>query len=97
MKEVIFNKYLVSLTKIIAIYSFFYVLLKIIAVFKNNVVVPNIILAFPFLLLGLISFYSAKIKNYNWAVVVLGILLICITRYFEADWIILLQIKFNNK
>jgi hypothetical protein len=90
------NKYQVSFTKIIAIYSFFYIILKGIAVYKNAWVVPNVIMASSFLLLGIISSYVVFAKKYNWHIVIIGVLWIALVRYFEVEWLHYLQEYFSK-
>lgn len=96
MEQKVFNKYLVSLTKIISIYSFFFVLLKSLAIIKGAWLLPNIILTIPFVLLGISTAYVIFFKKYNWILAIIGATLIVVVRYYEVDWVYFLQNKYGN-
>ncbi len=92
----VFNKYLVSLTKIASVYCFFYIILKAIAIFGGAWVIPNLILAIPFLLFGILTTYTVIYKKYSWTVTIITIAIIIAFRYFEADWVHILQNKYGH-
>ncbi len=71
--------------KIIFFYSVFYVVMKIIAIFKGSWVMPNLILCVPFLLFAGLGFKMTKTKNYSWLYVIAGALVISFVRYYEID------------
>lgn len=96
MEQKVFNKYLVSLTKIISIYSFFFVLLKSLAIIRGAWILPNIILTVPFVLLGISTAYVVYFKKYNWILAIFGATLIVVVRYYEVDWVYFLQNKYGN-
>jgi hypothetical protein len=96
MEEKVFNKYLVSLTKIVSIYCFFFVLLKSLAIIRGAWMVPNIILAVPFVLLGIATAYVVFFKKYNWLLAILGALLIVVVRYYEVDLVFYLQENYGS-
>ena len=81
---IIFNKYLVSLTKIIAFYCFFFVLIKSIAIVRGAWLVPNIIVTIPIILMGIWCAYTSYFQKYNWYAAGLGAVLVVVLRYFES-------------
>ncbi len=92
----VFNKYLVSLTKIVSVYCFFFVLLKSIAIVRGAWMIPNVVMAIPFMIFGIWTAYTVIYKKYSWAIAILGVVLILITRYYEYDWVYFLQNKYGN-
>ena len=95
-EPVVFNKYLVSLTKIVSVYCFFFVLLKSIAIVRGAWMIPNIILALPFIIMGILTAYTVLYKKYSWAVTIAAVVLIIAVRYFEFDWVHYLQNNYGN-
>lgn len=95
-EPVVFNKYLVSLTKIVAIYCFFFVLLKSIAIIRGAWMIPNSILTIPFIIMGILTSYTVLQKKYNWMITIIALILIIAVRYYEADWVPFLHNKFDN-
>lgn len=88
-EPIIYNKYLVSFTKIIAVYSFLYVVLRFISIFfLDSWKLPNAILATPFLIIGILTFNSILKKKYNWTLMIIGIVLIVFVRIFESEIIL---------
>ena len=96
-EPIVFNKYLVSLTKIVSVYCFFYVLLKSVAIIRGAWVTPSIILAVPFMIMGILTAYTVLYKKYSWVITMLSVALIIIVRYYEFDWVYYLQNTFGNK
>lgn len=92
----VFNKYLVSLTKIIAFYCFFIVLVKAIAIFRGAWMIPNLVIIFPFILLGISTAYVAYFQKYNWALAIFGAIFIVVMRYYEYDWVHYLQAQYGQ-
>ncbi|RXR30621.1 hypothetical protein EQG68_11205 [Flavobacterium piscinae] len=92
----VFNKYLVSLTKIVSVYSFFFVLLKSIAILRGAWMIPNIILAIPFIIMGILTAYTVLYKKYSWIITIVTVTLIIVVRYYEGDWVYSLQNKYGN-
>jgi hypothetical protein len=95
-EPVVFNKYLVSLTKIVSVYSFFFVLLKCIAIIRGAWVIPNIILAIPFVIVGILTAYTVIYKKYSWIITIITVALIVAVRYFEYDLVYFLQEKYGS-
>jgi hypothetical protein len=93
---IVFNKYLVSLTKIASVYCFFFIVLKAVAIFSGAWMIPNLILSFPFILMGILTAYTVVAKKYSWAVTIVAILLILIIRFYEKEWVFWLQTSFSN-
>ena len=86
----------VLLSKVILFYSVFYVVMKVFAVIFEGVwVLPNLILAIPFLIFAVIGIVMIKRKNYSWIYVIAGILVISAIRYFEAEWVVELHEYFK--
>lgn len=92
----VFNKYLVSLTKIVSVYCFFFVLLKSIAIFRGAWMIPNVILAIPFLIMGILTAYTVLYKKYSWIITIITVVLIIAVRYYEVDLVYFLQNKYGN-
>jgi hypothetical protein len=92
----IYNKYLVSLTKIVSFYCLFFVLLKSLAIVRGAWVIPNLILTVPFVLLGISSAYVIFYKKYNWVLALFGALFIILIRYYEVDLVYYLQEKYGT-
>ena len=90
------NKYLVSLTKIISIYSFFLVLIKSIAILRGAWLVPNVILIIPFIALGVTTAFAWANQKYQWWLGIAGAIIIIVFRYYEVDWTLALQERFGN-
>ena len=77
------------LSKIILFYSVFYIVMKVIAVLFENVwVLPNLILALPFLIIAILGGMMLKRNDYYWIYVITGILVISLIRYYEAEWVV---------
>ncbi|MDP2161514.1 MAG: hypothetical protein Q8K02_13595 [Flavobacterium sp.] len=95
-EPVVFNKYLVSLTKIVSVYSFFFVLLKSIAIVRGAWMIPNIILAIPFIIMGILTAYTVIYKKYSWIITIITVTLIIAVRYYEYDLVYFLQDKYGN-
>lgn len=91
----VFNKYLVSLTKIVSIYSFFFILLKSIAILRGAWMIPNVILTLPFILMGILTAYTVLYKKYSWVITIIAVVLIAVTRYYESDWVHFLKYKYG--
>ena len=77
------------LSKIILFYSVFYIVMKVFAVLFENVwVLPNLILAIPFLVSAILGGIMIKQNSYSWIYVIIGILVISLIRYYEAEWVV---------
>ncbi len=92
----VFNKYLVSLTKIVSVYCFFFVLLKSIAIFRGAWMIPNIILAIPFIIMGILTAYTVLYKKYSWIITIITVAIIIAVRYYEGEWVHILQNKYGS-
>ncbi len=95
-EPLVFNKYLVSLTKIVSVYCFFFVLLKSIAIVRGAWMIPNLVLAIPFIVMGILTAFTIMYKKYSWILTSLTVLLILLVRYFEYDWVYFLQLNYGN-
>ncbi|WP_396174930.1 hypothetical protein [Flavobacterium sp.] len=95
-EPLVFNRYLVSLTKIVSVYCFFFVLLKSIAIVRGAWMIPNIILALPFIIMGILTAFTVLYKKYSWVVTIAAVVLIIAVRYFEVDWVYYLQNNYGN-
>lgn len=92
----VFNKYLVSLTKIVSVYCFFFVLLKSVAIFRGAWMIPNVILAIPFIIMGILTAYTVLYKKYSWIITIITLVIIIAVRYYEGEWVHLLQNKYGG-
>jgi hypothetical protein len=84
------------LTKVITLYALFYMLVKIIGVFKGFWLVPNLIIAFFLLLLGLSGWRLLRQQKAPLYFVLLGIACMVLLRIYEVDLMLYLQGKFGN-
>ncbi|HET8855791.1 MAG TPA: hypothetical protein VFM60_07695 [Salinimicrobium sp.] len=90
------KKYLEILTKIIFFYSLFYMLMKIIAIIsQGSWLLPNLILAIPFLIFAVTGGIILKRKSFNWFYVILGAVVISLIRYYESRWVVWLHQYFS--
>jgi len=84
------------ISKIIVFYSVFYVIMKLIAILFDDVwVLPNLILALPFLLFAIIGGLLIKKESFSWIFVITGVLVISAIRYYEAEWVVALHEYFT--
>lgn len=84
------------LSKIILFYSVFYVIMKLIAIVFNGAwAVPNLIIAFPFLLFAAVGGIMLKQNRFSWIYVVTGVVVISAIRYYEMEWVVELHQYFN--
>jgi len=84
------------LSKVILFYSVFYIVMKVFAVLFENVwVLPNLILALPFIIFAILGGMMLKRNNYSWVYVIAGILVIGLIRYHEAEWVVNLHEYLN--
>jgi len=87
----------ILLSKIILFYSVFYIVMKVFAVLFDNVwVLPNLILALPFLIFAILGGMMLRRKNYSWIYVISGVLVISLIRYYEVEWVVNLHQYLNN-
>lgn len=82
---------LVILTKIILIYSIFFIVMKAVIIFGGAWPVPNLLLMIPFLILGIISGLQIRRENYSWWFVGIGAAVIILTRIYETSLSIWVQ------
>ncbi|HET8838346.1 MAG TPA: hypothetical protein VFM82_05050 [Flavobacteriaceae bacterium] len=86
----------VLLSRILVIYSVFYVIMKIIAIFSGAWVVANLLLCIPLIGLGIWGGILLKRNSTNWLYVIVAVILISAIRYFEADLIPWLHIQITE-
>ncbi|MBC8884388.1 hypothetical protein H9X57_16500 [Flavobacterium piscinae] len=58
--------------------------------------IPNIILAIPFIIMGILTAYTVLYKKYSWIITIVTVTLIIVVRYYEGDWVYSLQNKYGN-
>ena len=85
------QRYLVIISKIIFFYSIFYVVMKVAAIFQGAWVIPNLILAVPYLIFAIVGGIMLKRNSYHWAYVIAGVILISVVRYYEMEWMVKLH------
>lgn len=84
------------ISKIILFYSFFYVIMKLIAIiFEGAWLIPNLILALPYIIFAAIGWRMLKTNHYSWIYVIAGIIVISVVRYYEMQWQVQLHQYFN--
>ena len=82
---------LVIISRIILIYSFFFIGIKFFAILRGAWLEANLILCLPFAALAAIGLYLNRLKINSWVYVISGILVIGLMRYFERDLAVALQ------
>ncbi|MHA6281183.1 hypothetical protein ACXYMT_13460 [Salinimicrobium sp. CAU 1759] len=85
------HRNLVILTKIILIYSIFFIVMKAVIIFGGAWLLPNLLLMIPYLILGVIAIILVKHESYSWWFVGIGILMIIITRVYETQFAVWIQ------
>lgn len=73
------------ITKIIVIYSAFFLVLKISAIIQGGWVAANLLVALPVVLLGLLGFYFLRTKSTNWYYAIGSIIAISVMRFYEKE------------
>lgn len=76
------------ITKIVVIYSGFFLLLKLSAIFQGGWVIANLLVAVPIILLGLLGYYFLKTESTNWFYALGSIVFISAMRFYEQDLIV---------
>ncbi|MCY2687431.1 hypothetical protein [Salinimicrobium sp. TH3] len=82
---------LVILTKIILIYSIFYIVMKTVIIFGGAWLWPNLLLMLPYLILGIIAAIQVKREAYSWWLMGIGAAVIILTRVYETSFSIWVQ------
>ncbi len=72
-------------SKIIVIYTGFYVLMKIVVIFKGAWMDSNLLLCIPFVGLGIWGGFLLKRSSTNWWFVIIAVIFISAIRYFEIE------------
>lgn len=84
------------ISKIILFYSFFYVVMKMIAiVFQGAWAIPNLVIALPFVVFAAIGWRMLKRDQYSWIYVIAGVVIISLVRYYEMECVVELHRYFN--
>lgn len=84
------NKNLVVLTKIILIYSIFYIGIKLFIIMQGAWLIPNLVLCVPFIVFVIVSGLIIKNQRYSWPFALFAMVVIVLVRIFEtplAGWI----------
>jgi hypothetical protein len=79
------------ITKIVVIYSGFFLLLKLSAIFQGGWVLANLLVALPIVILGLLGYYFLKTNAANWIYALGSIVIISAMRFYEQDLIVWIQ------
>lgn len=82
---------LIIITKIILIYSIFFIGMKTVILFQGAWLIPNLLLMIPFVIFALIAGIMIKKKNYSWIFAVAGTLLIILVRAYETRLVVWFQ------
>lgn len=85
------HRNLVILTKIILIYSIFFIVMKSFIIFNGAWLMPNLVLMIPYVILGIIAGIQVKRENYSWWLVGIGAAVIILTRIYETSFSVWLQ------
>lgn len=88
---------LVILTKIILIYSIFFIFMKAVVIFGSAWLVPNLLLMLPFLILGTVAGIQIKREKYSWWLVGIGAAAIIIIRVNETAFSVWVQQQLMNQ
>ena len=76
------------ITKIIVIYSAFFLMLILSSIFQGGWVMANLLIALLLVVLGLLGFYFLKSNSTNWIYALGSIVIISAIRYYEQDLIV---------
>lgn len=77
------------LSKIILFYSGFYIIMKLIAIlFRGVWAIPNLIIALPFVIFAVVGGVMLKQNRFSWIYVIIGVVVISVIRYYEAQWVV---------
>ncbi|GAB2774078.1 hypothetical protein [Salinimicrobium soli] len=82
------HRNLVILTKIILIYSIFFIVMKTVIIFGGAWLLPNLLLMLPFLIIGIIAGIQVKKEKYSWWFVGIGAAVIILTRIYETRLVV---------
>ena len=85
------HRNLIIITKIILFYSIFFILMKAVIIFQGAWIVPNLVLMLPFLILAAIAGFQVKQEKYSWIFVLVGAVVIILTRIYETELAFWLQ------
>lgn len=84
------HKNLEVLTKIVLIYSIFYIGLKLYIIFEGAWLIPNLILCVPYIVFVIVSGLIIKSQQYSWPFALFALVVIILVRIYEtplAAWI----------
>jgi len=79
------------ITKIVVIYSAFFLVLKLSVIIQGGWIASNLLIALPFIILGLLGYYFLKTNSTNWVYALGSIVAISAMRYYEQDLLIWIQ------
>lgn len=86
------DSYTISGTKIVIIFSGVFIFMKLFAVFTQDLwVIPNLLIALPALILGLVGIMLLSAKKTNWWFILIAFLIFLAIRLNEVDWLPRLQ------
>ncbi len=86
------DSYTISGTKIVIIFSGVFIFMKLFAVFTKDLwVIPNLLIALPALILGLVGIMLLSAKKTNWWFILVAFLVFVSIRLNEAEWVVWLQ------
>lgn len=85
------HRNLVILTKIILIYSIFFIVMKTVIIFGGAWLIPNLLLMVPFLVLGVMAAIQVKRESYSWWFVGIGAAVIILARIYETSFSVWVQ------
>lgn len=74
-----------TVCRVIYFYSLFFVIMKIIAIFQGADPLPHTLIALPFMIFTYIGYRMSRQKNFSWAYIIVGIVVISAIRYYELD------------
>ena len=58
--------------------------------------IPNVILAIPFIIMGILTAYTVLYKKYSWIITIITLVIIIAVRYYEGEWVHILQNKYGG-
>lgn len=92
-KAPIFSEsYTISGTKIVLIFAGVFTFMKIFAIFSSGLwIIPNLLVALPAVLMGIIAIYLLKTNQTNWWFIVIAFIVFVSVRINEAEWVIWLN------
>jgi uncharacterized membrane protein len=74
-------------TKVVLLYSLFFVIMKIVAGFQGYDWGLNLLIALPFFIILMLGYWLYNAHKINWTFLLISMLAMAAIHYFEADFV----------